>query len=642
MWLCYLEQELKAENERVLANMKMQLEKEFQSKLRMILDGLDSSADRNADADEDETGKDPGDSAAHPTHSRAVSVSTSTGRKQNAKKKTKKAKKRVDDYDEDTDDGAMDVTNRALSTAKSSTATNKQAGMLSAKQLLQQQQQQQQLEARFGPYMGASSKDRLAARASTKSGNNNDDALLLATTGQASSKQAPLSVGVDQTRTQSVNTPGSASSPLSEVSSDLKLLPTERARLQDKIANHQQSAQLDQQQTQHAQQSQGTDREDEASKYMLSCTRSMLRKTEHLLSESRDLAGVKNRKGSNRNNNHSKSLPSIGNATSGGSNAGSRNNTARKDEDNADKFPPIRSSSAENGAVSEANRFAVTPVRGRKKKVSIEEDAAAAAKQNEDVDEDAIDLNEINKHLPPGWINQRVNDFEDATDPQQNQTQSAEESHSRAEWENQIARHILSVYATTKATSTSSARGQRRKTPSASSSSSASASAHAQVNHESRAILDYVDKRGRERDLQSVLHYAVDNDDDVIGGQVSKAKALNRAQELAEAEALAQAQAQKSPRHATTQARTLPGGNSNINSSNVNVNVNLDGGLSRSMQLRSRENLGALDVEEQQALTFEQFNADSSGAEGNADNNVESSWAGRSCIKQPCCACIVT
>ena len=88
--------------------------------------------------------------------------------------------------------------------------------------------------------------------------------------------------------------------------------------------------------------------------------------------------------------------------------------------------------------------------------------------------------------MPEGWSEQRVNDYEYAVDPHL--------VNNNIEWENEIARHVLSVYATSKIKD-STADSDRR--------------------HEAEYVMDFVDTEKKET-LQSVKAYVLS--DDGLGG----------------------------------------------------------------------------------------------------------------------------
>jgi len=94
------------------------------------------------------------------------------------------------------------------------------------------------------------------------------------------------------------------------------------------------------------------------------------------------------------------------------------------------------------------------------------------------------------KQLPPGWSNQRVNGYEYEEDPHLNLT--------KGEWENEIARHVLSVYASA-------------NTP--------------KDLRESKAVLEYVDLK-KEETLQTVMEYI--ESEDGRGGRSSSPSNDNR------------------------------------------------------------------------------------------------------------------
>lgn len=455
---------------------------------------------------------------------------------------------------------------------------------------------------RFGPYHNSHDKElrSLAARMTKISerneSNSNDginDALALAT-GKATNEVQPTG---DQP--------------------EFRLLPTEKATLLAKINNAQDAGRDDQCFSTTDGRPSATDKKKvdqgsianiddssavDSSKYMLSCTKSMLRKTEYLLNESRQLSST-GRKSSTKSKSlkgkhfdASKSLPRLQPAAAL-SNVGEEN--GRSTDSRSNKFPPIHAIDSSVGhttanEVDDNARYKVTVVSRTQSPVSRKGNQEGIT-----VTTEAERIARLNQKLPEGWIHQRVNDFTTEPGPTSDRELMSEGdgndgdqsaaalAFSRAEWENQIARHILSVFATTKAIA-SSAVEQRSHV------------------HEARAVLDYVDKRKTDT-VNSVSSYVLSNNvtDDVLGTAVKAAKQDLTGQYPP---ALGAAGA-KSPnaRTATDEGTSMA--------------------MSRSRQLLSRENNSkVMDVEQQRQMVFEAYNAASE--ESNIVGNAESSWTG--------------
>jgi hypothetical protein len=250
--------------------------------------------------------------------------------------------------------------------------------------------------------------------------------------------------------------------------------------------------------------------------YMLSSTKSMLRKTEYLLSESRHLSGGKSSKSAKSKDDRSssktiassQSLPKLS-TTAPVKVTESKDKDKNYAADSVNKFPPIRNAQTADedftatgdGESADGDRYSVT-IMSRAASPNASDQRSLEASESESI-------NLLTQQLPDGCINQRVNDA-DKDDTQDDADVLDAGACSRAEWENQIARHILSVYATTKAGKDTIASRTAQ---------------HSNHVHEARAVLDYVDKKKKDT-LNSVSDYVFSNNvgDDVLGTAVQNAK----------------------------------------------------------------------------------------------------------------------
>jgi hypothetical protein len=462
---------------------------------------------------------------------------------------------------------------------------------------------------RFGPYHNSheqekrileNRKSKLSAK--QNGGDNINDALALATTGKSTSE------GLEQDDQEDTVT--------------RRLLPTQKAKLLEKMNNNQhddgsnhkaanddvnsnndesteqdlQQQQLDRRTSQSSAASKDN-KDADGSKYMLSSTKSMLRKTEYLLNESRHLSGGKSSKSakskddrsSSKTTASSQSLPKLS-TTAPVKVTESKDKDKNYAADSVNKFPPIRIaqtadedfSATGDGESADGDRYSVT-IMSRAASPNASDQRSLEASESERI-------NLLNQQLPDGWINQRVNDA-DKDDTQDDADVLDAGACSRAEWENQIARHILSVYATTKAGKDTIA------------SRTAQQSNHV---HEARAVLDYVDKKKKDT-LNSVSDYVFSNNvgDDVLGTAVQNAK---------------------SKFHSTDHSTPNQNSSSQQNQQGQSQESALSNSMSRSRQLLSRENNDNVgDIDQQQQLVFAEYNATADEING---AKLEGSWAG--------------